>query len=152
MLPLRKQTPRKQPVWLYMIRQACEWQMRKFYTLALYSGNIGLCPLKPILSFDSANPSRGPFKRWVWRMLSEMLPLRSGLWWTWNDFIDPTILLGSLRPAENAALSHSHFQKSKVSRGKPFWKQGLFTWERMQLWKCCSFYVRPVELCHQDLF
>lgn len=42
--------------------------------------------------------------------------------------------------------------KSKVSRGKPLWKQGLFTRERKELWECCSCWARPVELCHQGLF
>lgn len=84
----------KQLVWLYMIRQACEWQMREGFTPLHFTRVIS----DPVRRGQNSHwtllmPSHGLAKRWLTRMLSEMLPPHSGLLWTWNDCIDPDVLL-----------------------------------------------------------
>lgn len=77
-------------------------------------------------------PSHGPVKRWMLRLLSEMLPPQSGLLGMWKDCIAPAILLDIWAASVSFPCFHFH----KVFRWKGFENKHHFHWND---WKYCHF-------------
>lgn len=95
MLPLRKARLSQQTACLVIHDKTSLWMTNEGRFTSLHFTRVISDPVRRGQNshWTLLMPSHELAKRWLMRMLSEMLPPHSGLLWTWDDCIDSAVLL-----------------------------------------------------------